>query len=75
MTGKIANDPGRPATSDREQSRTYEAHSSGVLHELLGALGDGRISLDQFWRHMGQHGLGDREIDGYCAVHGGYEAE
>jgi hypothetical protein len=37
------------------------------LHELLGLLGLGAISVDMFWRQMREAGLTDADIDAYCA--------
>ena len=36
------------------------------LHELLGALGSGQISVDQFRKYMSQYGFVDSDIDDYC---------
>lgn len=37
-----------------------------VLHELLGLFHDSRLTADQFWAQMRQHGLTDEDIDKYC---------
>ena len=37
------------------------------LHDLLGALGNSKITVDQFWRYMRAAGLDDSDIDQYCA--------
>lgn len=37
------------------------------LPDLLAALGSGVITSDLFWRHMSAAGLGDADIDAYCA--------
>jgi hypothetical protein len=36
------------------------------LHELLGQLGNGQISLETFWKQMNKAGLSDTDIDDYC---------
>jgi hypothetical protein len=45
---------------------------SAFLHELLGLLGDSKISLETFWKLMGEAKLTDADIDRYCDKHGGW---
>lgn len=36
------------------------------MHELLRLFGEDKITLEQFWAHMREHGLSDEDIDRYC---------
>ena len=37
-----------------------------IFHELLGALGNGIITVESFWKRMEQEKLTDKDIDDYC---------
>lgn len=36
------------------------------MHELLRLYGEDKITMEQFWAQMRQHGLTDADIDRYC---------
>lgn len=36
------------------------------MHELLRQFGEDKITLEQLWAQMRQHGLSDEDIDRYC---------
>ncbi len=36
------------------------------MHELLRLLGDDKITVEEFWAQMREHGLSDQDIDAYC---------
>ena len=42
------------------------------LHDLLGALGNSLINVENFRNLMVQAGLTDDDIDAYCRRHGGW---
>jgi hypothetical protein len=57
----------RPALGDAVTGAAKKKTASKYerLHSLLGALGDGTISRDEFWRTMAEQRLTDSDIDDY----------
>lgn len=43
-----------------------EAMTKRRMHELLRQFGEDKITLEQFWAQMRQHGFSDEDIDRYC---------
>ena len=54
---------------NRVQRRRIDPEPSKYqrLHELLGALGNGHIDVQSFWKRMAEHDLTAEDIDAYCA--------
>ena len=36
------------------------------MHELLRLFGEDKITMEEFWSQMRDHGLTDKDIDAYC---------
>lgn len=47
-------------------TRKNDQHERQRMHELLREFGEDKISLEQFWAQMKQHGYTDQDIDRYC---------
>lgn len=43
-----------------------QAQDRQRMHELLREFGEDKITLEQFWKRMRQHGYTDQDIDRYC---------
>ncbi len=58
------------ANRRRRAADTVDLSKHQRLHEILGLLGNSRISVETFLRLMAQHHLTDDDIDAFCKIEG-----